>query len=77
MQFPRKEYWNGLPFPSSGDLPDPGIEPSSPALGGGLSTTEPPAKPDMRLALLNSFLRVNMVVQETLKFKENLYHHDN
>ena len=32
MGFPRQEYWNGLPFPSPGDLPDPGIEPRSPAL---------------------------------------------
>ena len=29
--FPRQEYWNRLPFPSAGDLPDPGIEPTSPA----------------------------------------------
>ena len=32
MGFSRQEYWNGLPFPSPGDLPDPGIEPRSPAL---------------------------------------------
>ena len=32
MGFSRKEYWNGLPFLSPGDLPDPGIEPRSPAL---------------------------------------------
>ena len=32
MGFPRKEYWSGLPFPSPGDLPDPGIEPGSSAL---------------------------------------------
>ena len=32
MRFPRQEYWSGLPFPSPGDLPDPGIEPSSHAL---------------------------------------------
>ena len=31
MGFPRQEYWSGLPFPSPGDLPDPGIEPRSPA----------------------------------------------
>ena len=31
QEFPRQEYWNGLPFPSPGDLPDPGIEPTSPA----------------------------------------------
>ena len=32
MEFSRQEYWNGLPFPSPGDLPDPGIEPGSPTL---------------------------------------------
>ena len=32
MGFSRQEYWTGLPFPSPGDLPDPGIEPRSPAL---------------------------------------------
>ena len=38
--FPRQEYWGGLPFPSPGDLPDPGIEPTSPAFSGGFLTTE-------------------------------------
>ena len=32
MEFSRQDYWSGLPFPSPGDLPDPGIEPGSPAL---------------------------------------------
>ena len=32
MEFSRQEYWSGLPFPSPGDLPDPGIEPRCPAL---------------------------------------------
>ena len=32
MGFPRQKYWSGLPFPSAGDLPDPGIEPESPVL---------------------------------------------
>ena len=32
MGFSRQEYWSGLPFPFPGDLPDPGIEPGSPAL---------------------------------------------
>ena len=45
MGFPRQEYWSGLPFPSPGDLPDPGIEPASPALAGRFSTAEPPGKP--------------------------------
>ena len=47
MGFSRQEYWRGLPFPSPGDLPDPGIEPNSlvsPALARGFSTTEPPGK---------------------------------
>ena len=35
MGFPRQEYWGRLPFPTTGDLPDPGIEPASPALAGG------------------------------------------
>ena len=45
MGFPRQEYWNGLIFPSPGDLPDPGIQPESPtslALAGRFFTTEPP-----------------------------------
>ena len=39
MGFSRKEYWSELPFPPPGDLPDPGIEPTSPALAGGFYTT--------------------------------------
>ena len=48
MQFPRQEYWSGLPFLSPRDRPNPGIEltaPESPALAGGRFTTEPPGKP--------------------------------
>ena len=37
MGFPRQEYWSGLPFPSPGDLSDPGIKPESPELANGLS----------------------------------------
>ena len=44
MGFPRQEYWSVWPFPSSVDLPDPGIEPESPALAGGFFITEPPSK---------------------------------
>ena len=45
MGFSRQESWSGVPFPSPGDLPDPGIEPTSPALVGGFFTTEPSGKP--------------------------------
>jgi len=41
MGFPRQEYWNGLPFPFPGDLPDPGIEPVSPVSQADLFTAEP------------------------------------
>ena len=39
--FSRQEYWSGLPFPSPGDLPDPGIEPGSPAFQADTLTCEP------------------------------------
>ena len=45
MRFPRQEYWSGLPFPSPGDLPNPGTEPTSPALAGRFFNTEPLGKP--------------------------------
>ena len=44
MEFSRQEYWNGLPCPSPGDLPDPGIEPGSPTLQADTSPSEPPGK---------------------------------
>ena len=44
MGFPGQKCWSGLPFPSPGDLPDPAIEPVSPALAGGFFTTEPRGK---------------------------------
>ena len=48
MGFSRQEYWSGVPFPTPGDLPDPGIEPASlgtPALAGESFTTGPPGRP--------------------------------
>ena len=45
MGFFRQEYWSGFPFPSPGDLPDPGVESTSPVSAGGFFTTEPPGKP--------------------------------
>ena len=45
MGFPWQEYWCGLSFPSPGDLPNPGIEPTSPVLAGRFLTTAPSGKP--------------------------------
>ena len=45
MGFSRQEYWSGLPFPSPGDLPNPGIELGSPALQADALPSEPPVIP--------------------------------
>ena len=47
MEFSRQEYWSGLPFPSPGDLPNPGIELMSPALEADSLLSEPPGKPKL------------------------------
>ena len=64
MEFSRQEYWSGLPFPSSGDLPDPGMEPvspESPALAGGFFATGPPGKlKDLGLGLQFFFLVISL-----------------
>ena len=46
MGFSRQEYWSGLPFPSPGDLPNPWIEPMSPALQADSLPSKPPGKPN-------------------------------
>ena len=51
MGFSRQECWSGLPFPSPGDLPDPGIEPGSPALQVDALPSEPPGKPSLLFKL--------------------------
>ena len=69
MRFSRQEYWSGLPFPSPGDLPDPGIEPASPASQVDSLLTEPLGK-----TLWSTFQLVCMYVcvcaytQETLMY---------
>ena len=49
MGFSKQEYWNGLPFPSPGNLSDPGIEPTSAALQADSLPSEPPGKPKYHL----------------------------
>ena len=48
MEFSRQQYWSGLPFPSPGDLPDPGIEPKSSALQADTLPSEPSEKPKIQ-----------------------------
>ena len=59
MGFSRQAYWSGLPFPSPGDLPDPGIELVSPALAGRFFTMAPPGKPSfVAHSLISLFVRL-------------------
>ena len=54
MEFSRQEYWSGFPFSSPGDLPDPGMEPRSPALQADALPSEPP------VGMQNNVLNVNL-----------------
>ena len=56
VEFSRQEYWNGLPFPSPGDLPNPGIEPGSAALQADVLPSEPSGKPNYSVSDLKTFL---------------------
>ena len=51
MEFSSQEYWSGLPFPSPGDLPDPGIKPGSPALQEDSLSSKPPWKEKLESAI--------------------------
>ena len=63
MGFPRQEYWSGLPPPSAGGLPDPGVEPVSPALAGRFLTTELPGKPPGLYSLKINKISLKIVVR--------------
>ena len=54
MEFSRQEYWRRLPFPSPGDLPNPGIKPGFPALLADSLSSGPPGKPKANLVVMNS-----------------------
>ena len=64
MGFSRQEYRSGLPFPSPGDLPDPGIKPASSPLAGGFFTTQPPGKPK-ELVGLPKYTKGGLCLPET------------
>ena len=62
MGFSRQEYWSGLPFPSPGDLPNPGIKPRSPALQADALTSEPPRKPYNLYGTLQMLCTLNIKI---------------
>ena len=55
MEFSRQEYWSGLPFPSPGNLPNPGIKPGSPALQADSLLSELPGKPNGCIVMVDGF----------------------
>ena len=66
MGFSRQEYWSGLPFPSPGDLPDPGIELRFTVLQPDALTSESPGKPDRifeKTEVLKKLARLNSMVK--------------
>ena len=68
MEFSRQEYRGGLPFPSPGDLPDPGIEPGSPALQANSLSSEPSGKPILCMCVS---LSVICLTDETIISSQN------
>ena len=69
MGFFRQEYWSGLSLPSPGDLPDPGVEPASPALAGGFLTVVLPGKPSKMSRVLKGGLGINLRWKGRLRMK--------
>ena len=64
MEFARQEYWSGLPFPSPGDLPDPGIELESHELWTDSLLTEPPGK----ITMMNRMSKTAVSFEEVIYF---------
>ena len=80
MEFSRQEYWSGLPFPSPGDLPNPGIELKSSALQADALPSEPPGKSHATLnqiKMLPDFWLLSPTIPFITRFLEEiLYTHD-
>ena len=77
MEFSRQEYWNGWPYPSPRDLPNPGIEPWSPALQADSLTSEPSRKPwglVLHRFWITVFLKWNSYVMKLTHLKSTIQH---
>ena len=71
MEFSRPEYWSGLPFPPPGNLPHPGIEPTSPALAGGSLPLNHQGNPTVGQNHLTQSLFYNKSVDYLMSFIEH------
>ena len=71
MEFSRQEYWSGLPFPSAGDLPYPGIESRSPTLQADLLPSEPPGNPIHRVLILIAPYEIGITIDKKTKVQKD------
>ena len=72
MEFSRQEHWSGLPCPSPGDLPDPGIEPQSPALQEDSLPSELPEKPRSR-GNRDQIANIHCIIEKVREFQKNIF----
>ena len=73
MGFSRQEHWSGLPFPSPGDLPNPGIEPGSPEFQVDSLPSEPPEKPEAEgIKLINKMFMILRYIEQGVKIRVKL-----
>ena len=75
MGFSRREYWSGLPLPSPGHLPNPGIKPASPAVAGGFCSAEPPGTPKTSSTQLKQASQGLRWRNNTSPLREKLWSH--
>ena len=71
LELSRQEYWSGLPFPSPGDLPHPGIEPEFPALQADSLMTEVPGMPIYQLGCAKAIYQLGCTLKNLSTCEEN------
>ena len=72
MEFSRQEYWNGLPFPSPGDLPNPEIEPRSPSIAGRVFTIQATKESTSKILFKKAYWNFKVLA----RIQNNCYHSD-
>ena len=74
MEFSRQEHWSGLPFPFSGDLPNPGIELRSPVLQADSLPSEPPGKPNQEESKNQTLHSFPLIKAQLLSLPFRVFH---